>query len=220
MTNLPFIGRFQVTCVYRKKGSWAAGFHTGVDLVGTDRVLYSVCDGKVIMAKSYGNYGRAVKVKDDVTGRIFLYAHLESYAVKVGDKVTRKSRIGIMGNTGNSTGPHLHIEMRTPADQYGVVEDITAYMGIPNRQGIYNSEDYQIKENEGGTLEMAKVYQNGSTPEDVFAESSLKTKIGTLNPNETAEYLSIDNDRPLVRYKIDGTNNYKVGYVAWKGGCK
>lgn len=220
MTNLPFIGRFQVTNVYRKKGDWAAGFHTGIDLVGTDRVIYSVCDGKVIMARTYGDYGRAVKVKDSATGKVFLYAHLESYAVKVGDIVTRKSRIGIMGNTGRSTGPHLHLEMRTSADKYGVVEDIAAYMGIPNRLGIYNSEEYQIKENEGGTLEMAKVYQNGSTPEPVYADSNLKTKIGSLNPNETAEYLSIDNDRPLVRYKIDGTNDYKVGYVAWKGGCK
>lgn len=220
MTNLPFIGRFQVTNVYRRKGDWAAGFHTGIDLVGTDRVIYSVCDGKVIMARTYGDYGRAVKVKDSETGKVFLYAHLESYAVKVGDIVTRKSRIGIMGNTGRSTGPHLHLEMRTSADKYGVVEDIAAYMGIPNRLGIYNSEEYQIKENEGGALEMAKVYQNGSTPEPVYADSNLKTKIGSLDPNETAEYLSIDNDRPLVRYKINGTNDYKVGYVAWKGGCK
>lgn len=77
----------------------------------------------------------------------------------------------------------------------------------------------ESKEN-GGELEMAKKYVNGSTPEPVYADSELKTRIGSLDPREVAEYLSIDNDRPLVRYKITGTNTYKVGYVAWKGGCK
>lgn len=35
-----------------------------------------------------------------------------------------------------------------------------------------------------------------------------------------AEYLSIDNNRPLVRYTVDGTNTKKCGYVLWKGGAK
>ena len=72
----------------------------------------------------------------------------------------------------------------------------------------------------GGNLEMARVYQNGSTPEPVYSDTGLTNKIGSLNPRERAEYLSIDNDRPLVRYKVDGTNRYKCGYVLWKGGCK
>lgn len=73
---------------------------------------------------------------------------------------------------------------------------------------------------EGGDLEMAKVYQNGSTPEPVYSDTNLTNRIGSLNPRETAEYLSIDNDKPLVRYKVDGTNTYKCGYVLWKGGCR
>lgn len=75
-------------------------------------------------------------------------------------------------------------------------------------------------ENKGGNLEMARQYINGSTPEPVYADTGLTKKIGSLNPRETAEYLSIDNDRPLVRYKVDGTNTYKCGYVKWKGGAK
>ena len=67
---------------------------------------------------------------------------------------------------------------------------------------------------------MARQYVNGSTPEPVYADTGLTKKIGSLNPRETAEYLSIDNDRPLVRYKVDGTNRYKCGYVRWKGGAK
>ena len=74
--------------------------------------------------------------------------------------------------------------------------------------------------NEGGNLEMARIYQNGSTPENVYADTALSKKIGTLNPWEKAEYLSIDNNRPLVRYTVDGTNTKKCGYVKWKGGAK
>ena len=76
------------------------------------------------------------------------------------------------------------------------------------------------EKDEGGNLERARVYLNGSTPETVFADTALTKKIGSLNPREKAEYLAIDNGRPLVRYKVDGTNTYKVGYVLWKGGCK
>lgn len=75
-------------------------------------------------------------------------------------------------------------------------------------------------ENKGGNLEMARQYINGSTPEPVYADTDLTKKVGSLNPREVAEYLSIDNDRPLVRYKVDGTNRYKCGYVRWKGGAK
>lgn len=75
-------------------------------------------------------------------------------------------------------------------------------------------------ENKGGDLEMARQYINGSTPEPVYADTDLTKKIGSLNPREVAEYLSIDNDRPLVRYKVDGENRYKCGYVKWKGGAK
>lgn len=73
---------------------------------------------------------------------------------------------------------------------------------------------------EGGELEMSRVYQNGSTPEKVYADTALSVKIGTLNPWEKAEYLAIDNNRPLVRYTVDGTNTKKCGYVLWKGGAK
>ncbi len=84
----------------------------------------------------------------------------------------------------------------------------------------YQAIPVQDNNNEGGSLEMAKKYVNGSTPEPVFADTGLSKKIGALDPRETAEYLSIDNDRPLVRYKVNGTNTYKCGYVRWKGGCK
>lgn len=90
---------------------------------------------------------------------------------------------------------------------------------IKSHLDIQNKPAEEVKD-EGGSLEMARKYVNGSSPEPVYADTGLTKKIGSLNPRETAEYLSIDNDRPLVRYKVDGTNTYKCGYVLWKGGCK
>lgn len=152
MTNLPFNGKFKVTCEYGRKNSfklkWAAGYHTGMDLVGiTSKDVYSVCDGTVIFAANNGSYGKCVKVRDSKNGKVFLYAHLASISVKVNQKVTRATKIGVMGETGNAIGAHLHIELRTRADKYGIVENIANYFGIPNKVGTYNSKDYQISEN-------------------------------------------------------------------------
>lgn len=67
---------------------------------------------------------------------------------------------------------------------------------------------------------MAKTYKNGSTVENVFADTNLTNKIGTLNKWEECECLDIVNGRYLVKYKVDGTSNYKCGFVAYNGGVK
>ena len=90
---------------------------------------------------------------------------------------------------------------------------------IRTHLGVQTQPAPQIS-NEGGNLEMARVYQNGSTPEPIYADTGLTKKIGCLNPRERAEYLSIDNGRPLVRYTVDGTTKKKCGYASWTGGCK
>lgn len=147
-TNLPFIGNFIITKIYREKDNrYKAKFHTGIDLVGdTNKNIYSVCDGKVIMARKYGDYGNAIKIKDSATGKIFLFAHLSRFFVEVGQVVSRTTKIGYMGSTGNSSAPHLHLELRTAKDIYGEVEDIASYMKLPNKVGKYNSNDDIFKD--------------------------------------------------------------------------
>ncbi len=72
----------------------------------------------------------------------------------------------------------------------------------------------------GGSDEPVRVYQNGSTPEPVYSDTNLTKKIGSLNPRERCDCFGIFNGRPMVRYKVDGTNNYKIGFAVWTGGVK
>lgn len=64
------------------------------------------------------------------------------------------------------------------------------------------------------------VYQNGSTTEIIYADTNLSRKIGSLNPWEKCYCYGTFNNRPLVRYEVGTTGNYKVGFARWTGGVK
>ncbi len=86
-------------------------FHDGLDIAAnTGNPVYVYTDGKVIQAGWNGGYGLSILV--DHGNRLQTrYAHLSKIYVKVGQKVKTGERIGAVGSTGNSTGPHLHFEV-------------------------------------------------------------------------------------------------------------
>ena len=142
-TNIPLTGEFRVTCEYKRKGNWAAGWHTGIDMVCDNDTIYGTCDGtiyKIGVDKSYGNY-ITVKAPD---GKFHWFCHLSKVTCSVGQKISRTTKIGVMGNTGNSTGKHLHFEIRNSSNKYADNSNPADYMGIPNKVGTYNSSNYQI----------------------------------------------------------------------------
>lgn len=97
---------------YYYKGKKVTDFHMGIDIpssTGTD--IYAVQSGEVILAKSHSSYGNYCII-DHGGGITTLYAHCSKLLVKVGDKVEQGDHIAEMGSTGQSTGPHLHIEVR------------------------------------------------------------------------------------------------------------
>ena len=86
--------------------------HEGQDLAGAyGTPIYATADGVVIHAGWDSGYGRLVKIKHEF-GIETRYAHLSAIRVNVGDRVSRGERIGDMGNSGRSTGTHLHYEIR------------------------------------------------------------------------------------------------------------
>lgn len=85
--------------------------HSGLDIVSrVGTPVIATADGTVISAERAAGYGKVVVI-DHGYGYRTLYAHLSSIEVFKGTKVTRGKRIGTLGNTGRSTGPHLHYEV-------------------------------------------------------------------------------------------------------------
>lgn len=62
--------------------------------------------------------------------------------------------------------------------------------------------------------------KNGSTSENVYADTACTKKIGSLDPRESCDCFGIFNDRAMVRYNVSGTSNYKIGFCKWLGGVK
>lgn len=81
-----------------------------------------------------------------------------------------------------------------------------------------NSNIENNNKNEGG-FEM-KLYQNGTTPEIVYQDVNCTKQIGYLHPHEQASCYGIIENKALIVYNIDGTNNLKSGFVKWLGGLK
>jgi Membrane proteins related to metalloendopeptidases len=86
--------------------------HTGVDIgAGYGDTVWAAAPGTVSLAEYYGSYGNCVMI-DHLNGYYTLYGHLSSIAVSNGQLVTAGQTIGYVGSTGNSTGAHLHFEIR------------------------------------------------------------------------------------------------------------
>ncbi len=187
-TNIPLTGNFRVTCEYKRKGSWACGWHTGIDLVGDSDTIYGTCDGtvtKIGWDNSYGNY-ITVKAPD---GKYHWFCHLSKVTCSEGDKISRTTKIGVMGSTGNSTGKHLHFEIRNSSNKYADNSDPAAYMGIPNKVGSYNTSNYQI----------------GNTT--TSSNSSYAGELKTLNHNTNLRKGPSTDDDIIALY-IPGTTLY------------
>ena len=56
--------------------------------------------------------------------------------------------------------------------------------------------------------------------ETIYADTKLTRVIGSLSPWEECDCFGIFNGRPMVRYKVDGTSNYKIGFAKWTGGVR
>lgn len=115
------------TYVHSIKSDWpnysSGSYHAGTDFpVPLNTPVYSTCDGEVVAVTSLTtSYGKHIKIRATVNGStVYIrYCHLNSFAVNVGDKVTSGQLIAYSGSTGNSTGPHLHYEVRDSNDRYG-----------------------------------------------------------------------------------------------------
>ena len=107
--SIPVKSNFRYTSGFGPR--WGR-MHNGTDFAGPiGTPIYSTADGVVTHASWSSGYGRLIKIRHDF-GIETRYAHLNAMDVSVGQRVSRGQRIGAMGNSGRSTGPHLHYEVR------------------------------------------------------------------------------------------------------------
>jgi murein DD-endopeptidase MepM/ murein hydrolase activator NlpD len=143
--NMYRIAAFKLPFAMPVKDSfrWTSGFgnrqdpkgygtrmHEGTDMAGAyGTPIFATADGVVVHAGWDNGYGRLVKIKHDF-GVETRYAHLSQIRVEVGQRVSRGDRIGDMGNSGRSTGTHLHYEVRLGGDAVNPMTFIKAAKNV------------------------------------------------------------------------------------------
>lgn len=143
--NKPFASRFRVVSPYGLRTDPITGaencWHGGVDLVSDDRTVRAVMSGIVLQSRWAPNtgdgdrtweWGNYISIGGD-DGMTCYYCHLDGRNAEQGRRVTAGQIIGIEGNTGRSTGTHLHLEVR---DYVSRQVDPCAYIGVPNEVGF------------------------------------------------------------------------------------
>ncbi|MEU7730626.1 M23 family metallopeptidase [Streptomyces sp. NPDC040724] len=124
--------KYTLSATFGKGGSMWSHKHSGQDFavpVGTP--VKSAAAGTVVKAGPNGGgdgpaYGNAIVIKH-ANNTYSQYAHLSKIQVKIGQKVAASQRIALSGNTGNSSGPHLHFEIRTTPN-YGSAVNPVAFL--------------------------------------------------------------------------------------------
>jgi len=106
----PVDGSYPITSGFGWRWS---GWHNGIDIGAPRGTPVKASDSGVITYAAWsGNYGKLVKIDHGGGKTVTYYAHLSTIDVAVGQQVERGQVIGKVGNTGRSTGPHLHFEIR------------------------------------------------------------------------------------------------------------
>jgi len=122
----PLTQEFGATEFARTSGYYQGGQHPGIDIgVPMGTAIYAPVSGVIEVAGNYGGYGMAVGIRTQ-DGHFILLGHLSEVSVRPGQTVTPGTLVGKSGNTGVSTGPHLHVEVRDPG---GKSIDPRLYLG-------------------------------------------------------------------------------------------
>ena len=124
---MPVKSAFRFTSGFGKR--WGRA-HQGIDMAGpVGTPIFATGDGVVTYAGWQRGYGNLIKIQHEL-GTETRYGHLSKIRVKVGQKVSRNSLIGDMGNTGRSTGPHLHYEVRVDGKAVNPMSFIKAAQNV------------------------------------------------------------------------------------------
>lgn len=108
----PVTGAYKITSKYGNRSSIRSGPHTGLDIaISRGTPIKAAASGKVVFAGTKGSYGKLIVISHG-NGVQTYYGHCDQLLASVGQTVSQGSVIAKVGSTGNSTGYHLHLEIR------------------------------------------------------------------------------------------------------------
>ena len=131
----PLKGRYGISSPFGMRYGEFSGMHNGIDVVSDDKNIYSAGKGIVTNVYTEKNGGNVIEIThtaSDGKQYVTLYAHLDRFLINKGDEVDAGTIIGIMGDTGITSGVHLHFEIwdvdtHTYMNPKNVFEDATNY---------------------------------------------------------------------------------------------
>lgn len=187
-----FKGKYKITSHYGNRVlNGKPEFHKGVDLVGIDdKTVYAPCDGVIgtstrVYVGATAEWGNYIRL-DSADGKYSIFmCHLKSRAVVKGQKVTKGQKLGVMGSTGKSTGPHTHFEVRYKGTSTSI-NPSTVFV-LPTKVGEYVSEPTQKELQTGNDL----VWQlmNGKLKVEINEPERAVKALDKAKDN--AEYMSL-----------------------------
>lgn len=204
MFRSPFTKKCKVTTPFKKKGSWSCGYHTGIDLVPVDgdtrAALVAPCDCTIVSVNACGqSYGNHICAKSG--NYVFIMAHMRyTPLVKKCQLVKRGQQVGVMGNTGNSYGAHLHIEFQK-ASSWAYAKNLVNPLSVMDINDLTTKPAPKPKYGDAAV----------TVAQTVYADSDLTVKVGSVSSKERVYHMGTGENNIMICYKI--SSGYKVGFV-------
>lgn len=134
---VPIHGEFELNSGFGTRSdplNHRTAIHEGLDFgAPSGTPVYATGEGVVVLAESWDRYGNTVEI-DHGNGITTRYAHMSKIKVKEGQRVTRSTVVGLVGNTGRSTGSHLHYEVRVADVAKDPIKFISVGRDVPKNR--------------------------------------------------------------------------------------
>jgi len=212
-----FPAKGEISDIFDSRG----GEHKGIDIAGTYKSpVYAAANGVVVKSYLSYSYGNVVFVHHD-NGFETVYAHLAKRTVSEGDKVQQGETIGLMGNTGESTGTHLHFEIHDgewTIDKKNAINPFIVY-----GYGEIGQLVFALQHDPYGITEVSKPVKVESQEEDIIPiysgeelafglneESAYQTNLSTNGQNTSDKQITYTVKKGDTLYDISKKWNIPI----------
>jgi len=195
------------------------GSHPWIDIATQEGTpIYAVHAGKVILTQNKGERGQVITIQHEQNGQIFYssYAHLQKILVEVGDEINEWKLIWLVGNTGNSTWPHLHFQIENKSNGEhpfffkncpGTITEIVNEWRCQNQMYEHTLDPILFLESKG-TIALSQATTTINEYNKNFRLSGFQGGILSLNDLTSTIIYKNPNDEKANKYTIQYNEEY------------